>query len=120
MAFETCRQCRREWPDRESFLADPQVVLTGCQVDTDHPRSSAVLFDHRAPGCGTTIAVPVPALQDLYAGPRHKVNWAPSAMCPGMCFDPANLDPCPAECSVAYVRQILQEVRRARKVGPAG
>ncbi len=111
MSFKSCSQCGREWADREEFLADPQLSLSGCQVETDAPPSSALLFDHQAAGCGTTLAVSIKAFDDLYDGPRHKVNWAPSAKCPGMCFDPENLEACPAECRAAYVRQILQAVR---------
>ena len=115
MSFRFCKQCGREWADRAAFLADPAVVLSGCQMDTRRPGSSVLVFDHRAPGCGTTIAVPADAFADLYAGPVHKVNWAPSAKCPGMCFDPQNLEPCPAQCASAHVRQILQVVRRTPK-----
>ena len=111
LSFMTCRQCGREWPERESFLADAELHLSGCQIETDAPAASAFLFDHKAPGCGTTLAVSVKAFDDLYAGPRHKVDWAPSAKCPGMCLDPENLEACPAECRSAYVRHILQAVR---------
>ena len=115
MSFRTCRQCGQQWASREVFLADPALRLSGCQVETDRPRSSALLFDHRVPGCGTTIALPVSALADLYAGAVHKVNWAPSAKCPRLCFDPQNLERCPAECASAFVREILQAVRRMPK-----
>jgi hypothetical protein len=113
MGFRKCTQCGREWADREGFLADPAVALSGCQVDTDRPRGSALLFDHKTKDCGTTIAVGIGAFSDLYAGPVHKVNWAPSAKCPRKCFDPKNLDACPAQCASAFVREVLQVIRRA-------
>ena len=112
MPFRRCSQCDHRWTSREAFLADPAVSLSGCQVDTDHPKSSALLFDHKLKSCGTTIAIPVRLLTDLYSGPVHKVNWAPSAKCPRKCFDPKNLESCPAECASAFVREILQVVRR--------
>lgn len=112
MVFMVCTQCGRRWVSRDEFLADPAVRLSGCQVETDRPRGSAILFDHKAPGCGTTIAVPVNTFTDLYHGPDHKVNWAPSAKCLKMCFDPQNLETCPAQCASAFVREILQVVRR--------
>lgn len=115
MSFRFCKQCRREWADRAAFLADPGLVLSGCQMDTERPAGSALLFDHKVAGCGTTIAVPVGAFEDLCRGPAHKVNWAPSAKCLKMCFDPRNLEPCPAPCSCACVREILQAVRRTPK-----
>ena len=111
MSFQTCKHCGREWSDRDAFLADAELPLTGCQVDTDAPAHSVIVFDHRAPGCGTTLTIRVTDFEDLYTGPRHKVNWAPSAKCFGLCFDPENLDRCSAECSCAYVREILQAVR---------
>jgi hypothetical protein len=112
LSFVTCKQCGKEWAERDDFFADPAVVLSGCQVETERPVSSALLFDHQVAGCGTTIALGIRQLDDLYTGPRHKVDWAPSAKCHGMCFDPRNLDVCPAECRSAYVRQILREVRK--------
>ncbi len=111
MSFKRCTQCGKKWPDREGFLSDPQLKLSGCQVETDAPAGSALLFDHKAPGCGTTMAMSIKIFEDLYDGPRHKVDWAPSAKCPGMCLDPENLDACPAECRSAHVRHILQKVR---------
>ena len=113
MNFRFCKHCGKIWPDRESFLADSELSLSGCQVETDDPARSLVLFDHRAPNCGTTLAVEVNAFDDLYDGPRHKVNWAPSAKCYGMCFDPEDLSTCPAECRNAYVREILKILREA-------
>ncbi|HOX06202.1 MAG TPA: hypothetical protein PK280_07360 [Planctomycetota bacterium] len=112
MPFRKCPQCDCRWPGREAFLADPAVALSGCQVDTDNPRGSALVFDHKVAGCGTTIAIPVRHFADLYSGPVHKVNWAPSAKCPRKCFDPKNLDSCPAQCASAFVREILQSVLR--------
>lgn len=111
MSFKRCTQCGKEWPDRDGFLADPQLRLSGCQVDTENPVGSALLFDHKTPDCGTTLAMSIKMFEDLYDGPRHKVDWAPSAKCPGMCSDPENLDPCPAECRSAHVRHVLQKVR---------
>lgn len=112
MSFKTCRQCARSWASREEFLGDPALALSGCQVETDRPAGSVLLFDHRAAGCGTTLAIPVRDFADLYAGAVHKVNWAPSAKCPRLCFDPQNLERCPAQCASAYVREILQAVRK--------
>lgn len=117
MSFRKCKQCGAEWASREQFFADPAVVLSGCQVDTERPRTSALLFDHKVKGCGTTIAMPVSAFSDLYSGPVHKVNWAPSAKCPRMCFDPQNFERCPAECASAFVREILVAARRVAKKG---
>jgi len=109
-SFVRCKQCGRAWPDRTAFLADPQVRLSGCQVETDRPEASVFLFDHRAPGCGTTIAIKLPAFDDLYAGPRHKVKWGASAKCAKKCHDPKNLEACTNPCAAAHVRQILRKV----------
>lgn len=110
-AFVTCTQCGRSWPGREAFLSDPAVRLSGCQVDTDQPAASALLFDHLASGCGTTMAVSVRAFADLHGGPKGKADWSKSGKCPGFCFDPRSLEPCPTECNSAYVRAVLQAVR---------
>jgi hypothetical protein len=121
MSFRTCKQCGKEWPDREDFFADPGLVLSGCQVDVEAPPVSAFLFDHKVAGCGTTLAVPVRAFDDLWDGPRHKVKWGLSAKCAGKCHDPHNLEDCSNECAAAYVRHILQIVlERSRGAGAGG
>ena len=117
MSFKTCKQCARVWASREEFFGDRALVLSGCQVETDRPAGSVLLFDHKAPGCGTTLAVSVKELADLYAGPVYKVNWAPSAKCPQHCFNPQDLEPCPAQCASAFVREILQAVRKLKAAG---
>ena len=112
MSFTTCKHCGKTWPDREAFVADAGISISGCQVDTRHPAESALLFDHRSADCGTTMALPLRRFQDLCTGPRHKVSWAKSKMCPGMCSDPRDTAPCAKECSCAYVRAVLQEVMK--------
>ncbi len=112
MDFMTCKQCGKAWGERCEFFSDQTIVLSGCHMEADHPVSSALLFDHKAADCGTTIAVGVRQLDDLFTGTRHKVKWATSPMCPGMCFDPTNTEPCDKECACAYVRGILQEVKK--------
>jgi hypothetical protein len=121
LSFRTCKQCGKEWAEREDFFADPELVLSGCQVDVEAPAVSAFLFDHKVPGCGTTLAVPVRAFDDLWDGPRHKVKWGLSAKCAGKCHDPHNLEDCSNECAAAYVRHILQIIlERSRGDGAGG
>jgi hypothetical protein len=114
MPFASCRHCEKVWESRAAFLADAQLVLSGCQVEVERPEASVFLFDHRTAGCGTTLALDVGRFDDMYDGPRHKVKWGLSAKCARHCHDPADLGPCGNPCAADYVRQVLQRVRAAR------
>jgi hypothetical protein len=107
--FKQCTCCGTVWRTREDLLADPGVELIGYQAHFIVLVEGLFLFNH---SCGTTFALDVAELVDLYAGPVFRRRLDGSADCLGYCIHRGELQPCPAECECAFVREIMQVVRR--------
>jgi len=107
--FKSC-SCGYAWKERPEFLGDARIEMLGYQVDFDHLELGLLLFNHMS--CGTTLGVPVADLKDLYDGPVFKRNLHGTEDCPSYCLYQNNLDVCPQECECAYVRQIMQVIKR--------
>jgi hypothetical protein len=103
--FARCTLCRRAWKTRAEFLADPHLRIIGYQVAFHNLANGLFLFNH---SCGTTLARPVGAFQDLYDGPVFASRATGSDECPGFCLRKDELRGCPAQCECAYVRAIIQ------------
>jgi hypothetical protein len=113
-SVKQCTCCGHVWRTRDAFLGDPQLELVGYQAEFDDLLLGLLLFNHLA--CGSTIAVPAELFGDLYEGPVYSQRATGTAECPGYCLRQSELMPCPAKCECAYVREILQIVRRWPKV----
>ena len=55
--FEACPMCNEVWVTREAFLSDPRVAVVGYQADFEALETGLFLFNHREPGCGTTLVI---------------------------------------------------------------
>jgi len=105
-----CTCCGHAWPALEAFLADSQLEVAGYQVNFTDLLAGLFLFNHLT--CGSTIAVPVEFFRDLYDGPIYAHRATGTADCPEYCLYVSELGTCLAKCECAYVREILQIVRR--------
>ena len=102
--FKQCKNCQTEWPTRDQFLDDPDVVLIGYQSNFVTLEKGLFLFNH---SCQSTLSVEVEAFADLYAGPIFQERLFKTETCPGYCLHHNELRPCPAKCECAYVREIM-------------
>ena len=84
------------------------VELVGYQPHFEELVAGLMLFNHLK--CGSTLALTVKELQDLYAGEVFKKRLTGSTECLGLCLHRDELKPCPAQCECAWVRQILEIV----------
>jgi len=109
MLFKECTCCNRRWLTRLEFLTDPNLKLVGYQVNFEVLELGYFLFNHDS--CGSTIAIHADLFQDLYNGPVFKVRKTHTNDCNAHCLHQNDLEPCPALCECAYVREILQVVR---------
>ena len=107
-AFKTCSPCGFEWPTREAFLNDPALTVIGYQVNFETLKLGFFLFNHT---CKNTLSVRAEAFWDLYDGPVFKTRATGCDQCPEYCLHQENLEPCPAECECAFVREILQVIK---------
>jgi hypothetical protein len=74
--FKVCTVCGRAWPDRQSFLSDPDITVGGYQVHFKELELGFFLFNHET--CRNTLAAPVADFRDLYDGGRRMPGLLPA------------------------------------------
>jgi len=114
--MKRCPCCGYVWKTRDAFLSDPQLAVVGYQVNFKELLLGFFLFSHRA--CGSTFALPAESFRDLYDGPIYETRATGTDECPEYCLYESELGACLAKCECAYVREILQIVRRWPKTPP--
>ena len=107
--FSECPPCGRKWPGRVDFLEDPQIEIVGYCVDFDDLTAGTFLFRH---ACGATLSLSVRHFNGLYEGPIFQERATGSDECPGYCLYQDRLDKCAARCECAYVRNIIDIIRK--------
>ena len=108
--FKKCTCCDNPWFSREEFLGDSKLDFVGYQVNFTNLELGYFLFNHLT--CRSTIAVPAGLFKDLYDGSIFSERKTNGENCPGYCNDREILNPCGEACECAYVREIIQIVRR--------
>ena len=114
--FSKCSSCGGEWPSRAHFLEDPDMKIIGYQRDFDDFAADTFLFRHT---CGATLALVVRHFNGLYEGPIFQQRVTGSEERPGYCLYQDRLDKCAARCECAYVRNIIDIIRKWPKKVPA-
>ncbi len=107
--------CKNSWETRDSFLNDPDIEIIGYQPDFDDLEEGLLYFNHNKTGCGTTLSLYVNQFSDIYSGPVYTESKTLGPECPGFCIHKDNLEPCPAYCACAYVREVMQILRQYNK-----
>jgi len=121
MNFKVCTSCKYPWPGRDAFLSDPKLRVIGYQVNFGDPEHGLFLFNHNVRDCGTTLAIEAGKFTDMYDGPVIKDRLdGKKGECPGYCLYESKLVPCPAKCNCAYVREVLQKVKKWPKASSGG
>ena len=98
-------------------MADPALCIIGYQVDFERLAEGLFLFNH---SCGTTLTVRAGGFRDLYEGPVFSERLTGTAQCPEFCLHRSKLNPCPAKCECAYIREIIQAIKDWPKAGSRG
>ncbi len=107
MCFKKCSKCGFVWAQRASFLSDPSLHMIGYQVNFDELMAGMFLFNH---DCGTSLAISADDFRDLYDGPMFTERLNGTKECGDHCLHESDLQPCPAQCECAYVREIVQMI----------
>lgn len=113
--FKRCSGCSAVWPSRDAFLGDGAIKLVGYQVQMGRLETGYFLFNHVHKGCGSTISIAAGEFFDLYQGTVFRTSKFGGVECGGHCLHAQDLDACPAECECAFVREVLQIVRKRMK-----
>jgi len=97
---------------------DPDLEMAGYQVHYEHVDTGLLLFNH---SCGSTIALTVASVKNLYDGTASEKKAFGSKECPNFCSHSDNLKACPVDCEYAYVRDIMQIIKAWPKTeSPSG
>lgn len=107
--FKQCPNCMAIWETREAFLEDSAIELVGYQANLSDLKLGVFLFNHE---CMSTIGIRAEFFVDLYDGPVFSERAYGSEDCRGYCLHRSELRPCPAKCDCAYVREVLQAVKK--------
>jgi len=113
--FKTCSMCGKVWRSRQDFLADQEIICIGYQPEFQDVELGLFQFNHAT--CGTTLAISASRFTDLHTGPVFEARLTGTTECPGYCLRQDDLRPCPARCSCAYVREVLDRLVRWEKTG---
>ena len=114
--FKKCTCCDLPWSSRTEFLQDANTELVGYQANFCQLELGYFLFNHLT--CESTIAIPAGLFQDMYAGPLFAQRLTGTEVCQGFCEDMDAIEPCDAQCECAYVREIMQIIRKWPKKMP--
>ena len=107
--FKNCPMCGVAWTSRSSFLSDPCLEIIGYQAHFKELTAGYFLFNH---SCQGTLAISVREFEDLYDGPVYAERKRGTDECPQYCLHQEELARCPARCECAFVREIIQIIRR--------
>ncbi len=107
--FKECLPCCYKWFSRDDFLRDSSIEIIGYQVNFDNLLAGYFLFNH---SCDATLALSVRNFNGLYEGPIFHERAIGSDDCPGYCLYQDQLDTCSARCECAYVRNIIEIIKK--------
>jgi len=110
--FKTCPLCSEQWATLEEFVRDERLKLDGYSAFFDDPGKGLIFVTHLLPHCGTTLTLAAAKLRPLYRGPVHLESHHGAEDCNRLCLDRRELDECHAPCAMAWVRTVLQHLRR--------
>jgi hypothetical protein len=112
--FKKCPNCGFQWDTRDHFLSDRNLDIIGYQANFKELTTGLFYFNH---SCKGTLAVKAFFFGDLYEGPIFQRRANDSEACPRYCLHREELQLCPVECECAYVREIIQLIKKWPKKG---
>jgi len=109
LIFKICGNCSEKWKFRTDFLKDKNLKIIGYQAHFKDIEKGLYLFDHN---CKTTFGVKVSKFKSLYHRIKYDTIKTGTDECTGKCLIKNNLEPCKAECRLAYLREIMQIIKK--------
>lgn len=110
--FKLCPSCFEVWQTRDLFLSEPNLALNGYKADFERLEYGLFFFTHMKADCYSTLAIEVADFMDLYQGPLYSERRTGKPDCPGYCLDKVQLQRCEARCECAFVREIMQIIKK--------
>jgi hypothetical protein len=103
--FKTCAS-GVFWKTRDDFLSDRGVTLIGYMVNFKKLELGLFLFNEDK--SHSTLSIQAAEFTDLYNGEVFTQRLTGTQSCPGYCLHKDNIDPCPAKCECAFIREVMQ------------
>ena len=110
MTFKICTKCGHRWESRDRFLEDDSVRLVGYQIDCSRQGPGFFLFNHLADHCGTTLALDVNLLENLYDGPVMEDTEEEDVEMAVACLYTQSGLPCPESCECRFVNVLCEMI----------
>lgn len=110
--FKACPLCGEQWPTIEDLVRDRRLQLNGYMADFDDPAAGLIFLTHKHLGCGTTMALRAGRLRSLCREPEHAESHLGLDGCRQLCIERQALEDCDQPCKMAWVRKVLQVLRR--------
>lgn len=117
-SFKRCGHCQTCWPTAEAFVLDRALQVCGYQACLGAPEDGVIVAIHDETGCGTTIGVTARSLRALYRGPEYTDFCQGTEVCELRCIDEGDIETCAAPCAMAWVREVLQYLRKHELPAP--
>ena len=117
-SFKSCAFCKKDWQNRDEFLADRDIKLVGYQPHFKNMEEGLFLFNHHV--CNSTLSVISHKFRDLYTGPLYTLNKLNNDElnyddCPDFCLFKHKMQGCLQQCERAFVSEVIQVLSMWRK-----
>jgi len=109
--YKACTLCGYEWQTLQSFVQDCNLTVNGYQACFEKAEEGLFLLTHVCPQCHSTLAVRASDFTHWDTGSRPGLLNMGKETCPGRCLNNDDLEPCTAECSMRWVRDVLQYLK---------
>ncbi len=109
--FKICAMCGYQWKSLEEFATDVQLRLEGYMADFAQPENGLIVLTHVCHSCHSTLSLATGNFEHWRTGPIVTDLRMMSNECPGHCLDSANLEVCTVDCSMRWVREVLQYLK---------
>lgn len=106
--FKICDMCGHQWNTLEEFATDEQLQVDGYISDFGRPEDGLIVLMHKCLNCRSLMCVEAGCFIDWRTEPIIADLRIMNGACPGYCLDSSNLEPCTQECSMRWVRDVLQ------------
>ena len=103
--------CGKVWETFNEFLSDPDIKVNGYQAFLREPEKGLILFTHDREDCGTTVSFEPGRLIKYYDIPRYPESQFGTEACEGHCLVQTDLEACSQNCSMRWVRDLIQLLR---------
>ena len=110
--YKICSMCGKTWYRPADLVSDQLLRLNGYQAAVPDSEKGLLLFTHEVVGCYSTLGVPALDFRFMHHGLTYPECHFALLDCEGHCLDLSDLEVCRVQCCMAWVRDVIQYIRR--------